>query len=81
MENPNISLKQDGRYRVRLADDEDETTGIFKGYSSLCGEVAMVIQLSNGKMRFIPLAQIVYIDQLEAPESEKQPKKVDIYYR
>ncbi len=80
MEEPNYSLKQDGKYLVRIA-DEDDTIGIFKGYSSLCGEVAMVVEIDGGKMRFIPLAQIVYIDQLEAPESEKQPKKVDIYYR
>ena len=73
-------LKQDGKYLVRIA-DEDDTIGIFKGYSSLCGEVAMVIEMDGGRMRFIPLAQIVYIDQLEIPESEEQPKKVDIYYR
>ena len=79
MEEPNYSLKEDGRYVVHTT-DEDDTRGIFKGYSSLCGEVAVVIE-TNRKLRFIPIAQIVYIDQLEIPESEKQPKKVDIYYR
>ena len=80
MDNPNFSLKEDGKYLVRIA-DEDDTIGIFKGYSSLCGEVAMVIEIDGGRMRFIPLAQIVCIDQLEIPASEMQPKKVDIYYR
>ena len=80
MEEPSYSLKQDGTYEVRTTDEQD-TKGIFKGYSSLCGEVAMVVEIDGGKMRFIPLAQIVYIDELQVPKSEDQPKKVDIYYR
>ena len=41
----------------------------------------MVIEMDGGKKRFVPLSQIVYIDELEIPKSEEQPKKVDIYYR
>ena len=80
MEEPSYSLKQDGKYLVRIA-DEDDTIGIFKGYSSLCGEIAAVFEMKYEKLRFIPLAQIVYIDELQVPKSEDQPKKVDIYYR
>ena len=79
-EERNFALKQDGKYLIRIA-DEDDTIGIFKGYSSLAGEVAMVIEMDGGRMRFIPLAQIVYIDQLEVSETQEEPKKIDIYYR
>ena len=79
-EERNFALKQDGKYLIRIA-DEDDTIGIFKGYSSLAGEVAMVIEMDGGKMRFIPLPQIVYIDQLEVSETQEEPKKIDIYYR
>ena len=79
-EERNFVLKQDGKYLIRIA-DEDDTIGIFKGYSSLAGEVAMVIEMDGGRMRFIPLAQIVYIDQLEASDTQEEPKKIDIYYR
>ena len=80
MENKEIILKPEGKYLVRIA-DEDDTIGIFKGYSSLCGEVAMVIEIDGGRMRFIPLSQIKFLDQLEVPKSEDLPSKVDIYYR
>ena len=80
MDDKGFVLKQDGKYLVRIA-DEDDTIGLFKGYSSLAGDIAMVIEMDGGKMRFIPLAQIVYIDQLEIPASVEQPKKDDIYYR
>ena len=80
MENKEIILKPEGKYLVRIA-DEDDTIGIFKGYSSLCGEVAMVIEIDGGRKRFIPLSQIKFLDQLEVPKSEDLPSKVDIYYR
>ena len=80
MKENEYTLKPEGKYLIRIA-EEDDTIGIFKGYLSIGGEVAMVIELDGGKLRFIPLTQIVYIDQLEIPKSEEQPKKVDIYYR
>ena len=80
MDGNEFSLKLSSKYLVRIA-DEDDTIGIFRGYSSLGGDVAMVIEMDTGKMRFIPLSQIVYIDQLETIEPESHPKKVDIYYR
>ena len=75
-----IALKTEGKYLIRIA-DEDDTIGIFKGYSSLGGDTAMVIEMDGGKIRFIPISQIVYIDQLEIPESKEETSKVDIYYR
>ena len=80
MDGNEFSLKLNSKYLVRIA-DEDDTIGIFRGYSSLGGDVAMVIEMDVGKMRFIPLSQIVYIDQLEIIKPDSSPKKVDIYYR
>ena len=81
MSNNEISLKTGARYHVKMT-EEDEVYGIFRGYSSLGGDVALVIERrENGMMRFIPLSQIIYIDQLDKPEAEEEPKKIDIYYR
>ena len=80
METTEFILKPEGRYSVYI-DEDNVFEGVFKGYSSLCGETAMVIEMDDGKLRFIPIAQIVYIDQIEIPESKDVPKKVDIYYR
>ena len=80
MENKEIILKPETKCYVELSVEDSGFSAVFKGYSSLCGEVAMVFDC-NGKLRFVPLTQIVYIDQTEAPCSEDQPKKIDIYYR
>ena len=80
MDGSEFALKPEGRYCVWV-DVDDSFKGIFKGYSSLCGEVAMVIDTGKGKLRFVPVAQIRYIDQLEIPESKEETSKVDIYYR
>ena len=79
MDNNEFVLKPEGRYQVHI-DEQNDFNGIFKGYSSLCGETAMVIDV-NGRLKFIPIAQILYIDQIQIPQSEDEPKKVDIYYR
>ena len=75
-----IALKEGVFYYVKLPED-DYARGKFKGYASLCGEVAMVIEMQDGKMRFIPIAQIVYIDQESPSIDEEKPKNIDIYYR
>lgn len=80
MENNDIILKPETKCHVEISMEDRDFSGVFKGYSSLCGEVAMVFEC-NGKMRFVPITQIVYIDQTESPCQEDQPKKIDIYYR
>lgn len=70
-----------GRYLVKIA-DEGDTIGIYKGYISIGEDVAIAIEPENSLMRFIPVSQIVYIDQLEIPSIDDVPdKKSDIYYR
>lgn len=70
-----------GRYLVKIA-DEGDTIGIYKGYISIGENVAIAIELENSLMRFIPMHQVIYIDQLEIPNIDNVPdKKSDIYYR
>ena len=80
MDGNELSLKVGGNYYVKMS-EEDDVRGIFRGYSSLGSDVAMVIEKKDGMMRFIPLTQIIYIDQLYKPVHEEQPKNIDIYYR
>ena len=80
MSNNEISLKAGCKYYVKMTEDDD-VRGIFRGYSSLGSGVALVIEKTGGLLRFIPLTQIIYIDQLEKSVAEEEPKKMDIYYR
>ena len=80
MESNEFALTVGGSYFVKITDD-DSAKGIFKGYSSIGSEIAVVIELVPGSLRFIPVSQIVFIDQLSLPKSDDEPKKVDIYYR
>ena len=80
MESKEISLIVGGKYHVKISDD-DKAEGVFKGYSSIGSEIAVVIELVPNSLRFIPVSQIRYIDQIKLPETEDEPKKVDIYYR
>ena len=69
------------KYRVDHG-GEELTEGIFKGYSAMGTETAMVFELENGTLRFINLAQIIYLDLLEAAP-KKASKKTDtgsVYY-
>jgi len=62
--------------------DEDLTEGIFKGYSAMGAETMMVFELDDGTPRFINLAQIIYLDLLEAPvkKSSKKKDSGSVYY-
>lgn len=80
MESKDYSLTVDGTYRIALGDDID-VTGTFKGYSSLGNEIALVIEMNGGQLRFVPVKEIRYLDLIQLPKPEDEPKKVDIYYR
>lgn len=81
MTDKEFTLKVKGKYLIRIA-DEDDTIGIFRGYAAIGSDPALVIEMNEGKIRFIPAPQVIYIDVLEAPESEPEPekKKLDVYY-
>ncbi len=79
----------DGEYIVSIGSkcrvnhgDEELTTGVFKGYSAVGAETMMVIQLDDGTLRFINLAQIIYLDLLEdAPKKQSKKKEPgSVYY-
>ncbi len=55
------------KYLVRIADEED-TIGIFKGYCALGGDTALVIEMDGGKIRIIPVVQVVLIDILDSAD-------------
>ena len=80
MESKDYSLIVGGNYYIDLGDDFS-VQGVFKGYSSLGNEIAMVIEMNEGKLRFVPVRQIRYLDQITLPSTDDEPKKVDIYYR
>lgn len=71
------------KYRVNHG-DEELTEGVFKGFSALGTETAMVFELEDKTLRFINLAQIIYLDLLEdASPKEKKSKRKDtgsVYY-
>jgi hypothetical protein len=62
--------------------DEEPTIGFFKGYSAMGTETAMVFELPDGTLRFINLAQIIYVDVLEdAPKGfSKKKEPGSVYY-
>ena len=82
-----ISLE--GAYTVSIGSkysvnhsDEEPTVGIFKGYSAMGTETAMVFELENKTLRFISLPQIIYLDLLEdAPKkANKRKEQGSVYY-
>ena len=79
MESKEIILKPETKCSVELTIENGGFDGIFKGYASLGGDVAMAFEC-NEKMRFVPISQIVYIETSTLTQ-EEQPKKIDIYYR
>ena len=62
--------------------DEELTVGFFKGYSAVGTETMMVIQMDDGTLRFINLAQIIYLDLLEdAPKKQSKKREAgSVYY-
>ena len=72
-------LEIGGKYSIKVA-DEDDTVGIFKGYCALGGDTAVVIEMENGKERFIPVVQIVFIDVLESKGRGRTSSIPDVNY-
>ncbi len=69
------------KYRVEHG-DEEPTVGVFKGYSAIGPDTGMVFQLDNGTLRYILLAQIVYLDLVESAPKKASKKKESgsVYY-
>ena len=80
MDGNEFALKEGVSYLITMPEDVT-TRGKFRGYASLCGENAIVIEKGDKTIRYIPVAQIMYIDQEDYPVHEEKPKNIDIYYR
>ena len=80
--NMDYMITEGSRYRVNHG-DEELTEGVFKGFSVIGNDTAMVFQLSDGTLRFISATQIIYMDLLESAPVESVPKKTEpgsVYY-
>jgi len=63
------------KYLIRSAEDED-TIGVFVGYSMIGSESALVIRMDGGRIRFFMVSQITYMDLLESSVDDDRSKKV-----
>ena len=68
------------KYLIRSAEDED-TIGVFAGYSMIGSESALVIRMDGGKIRFFMTSQITFMDLLESSgDDERSKKKPEPFY-
>ena len=63
------------KYLIRSAEDED-TIGVFVGYSMIGSESALIIRMDGGRIRFFMVSQITYMDLLESSVDDDRSKKV-----
>ena len=78
MSQSNCELTVGSKYKVKLPEDED-VYGHFVGYSMIGTESALVIKMDGDRLRYIPVAQIVYLDLLESveePEHKERPERL-----
>lgn len=76
MTQDSYELKVGSRYCIRFSEDLDYS-GTFQGYTMIGTESAVVMKDDRDKIRFIPVAQISYIDLLvsvQEPERRSQPE-------
>ena len=76
-----IGLTEGGRYSV-VIDKDIRSEGTFKGYAMLGSESAVVLQMSDGVIRTIPVASITYIDLIGSVERKRSDDKrpESVYY-
>ena len=80
--NMDYMITEGSKYRVNHG-DEELTEGVFKGFSVIGNDTAMVFQLEDGTLRFINSSQIIFLDLLESAPVESAPKKSEpdsVYY-
>jgi hypothetical protein len=56
-----FALTEGERYS-RTTEKDKRSRGVFKGYAMIGSEPALVLQLTGGITRFIPIVRIVHID-------------------
>ncbi len=75
----NYELTVGSRYSVELPDDIT-IRGTFCGYSMIGTESAIVMKVENGRIRFIPVAQITYMDLLMSAEEPARSSRPENLY-
>ena len=65
-------------YSVNLPEDVT-IRGSFAGYAMIGTESAIVLKMDGDKIRFIPVAQILYIDLIEAAKPERKERPEHLY--
>jgi len=80
---PTIAITLGSKVKVRSAGTENEaivSTGIFRGFVSISGDNALVIELDGsggdekGRLRFVPTPAILAIDILEAAKADEEKR-------
>lgn len=80
--NMDYMITEGSKYKINHG-DEEFTEGVFKGFSVIGNDTAMVFELADGTLRFISATQIVFMDLLESAPVESAPKKQEsgsVYY-
>jgi hypothetical protein len=67
-------LVEGWRYSV-TTEKEPKSRGVFKGYTMLGSESAIVLQLSGGMIRMIPIVRIMHIDLIGPGERKRTEEK------
>jgi len=78
MTQESYELTVESMYSVNLPEDK-MVVGRFVGYSMIGTESAIVLRMKDDKIRFIPVAQIVYIDLIAAAKPERKERPEHLY--
>ncbi len=82
-------LTKGSKYRLISAQARDkpmETVGVFKGFTSIGPDEALVMELDeshgelSGKIRVVPLHMVLAIDVIEAAEEEEEAREPEKMY-
>ena len=77
MTQESYELTVGSKYEVVLS-EEETVQGHFAGYCMIGTESAIVIT-RGARLRFIPVAQILYIDLIEAAKPERKERPEHLY--
>jgi hypothetical protein len=73
-----LGLREGGRYSV-ATEKGTGSKGVFMGYTMIGNESAIVLRLSDGVTRIIPVMKIAYIDVIEDTDRKKE-ERPEMYY-
>lgn len=78
MTQESYELTVGSRYAVTLS-EEESFNGTFVGYAMIGTESAIVLEKSANRIRYVPVAQILYIDLIEAAKPERKERPEHLY--